>query len=336
MTWDAAVVGAGVFGAWTAWHLRRAGASVLLVDAWGAGHSRASSGGETRLIRMSYGADRLYTRMSMRSLVLWRELFERTGQPLFHGTGVLAVQREDHPYSIATRETLAHYGVPTEWLSRNELARRYPQMRFADPRVWAILEPESGVLMARRAVAAVVEDAIRSGVVYETRAIASPADLAAGAVVFACGVWLPKIFPDLLARRIFPTRQEVFFFAPPAGSREFAPQSMPAWIDFTDPRGPYGVPNLESRGFKLAFDQHGDTFDPDTGDRRISPENLAAAYRFLEERFPALRHAPLTESRVCQYGNTSSGDFLLDRHPGFEHVWLAGGGSGHGFKHGPP
>lgn len=329
---DVAVVGAGVFGAWTAWRLRRAGASVRLIDAWGPGHSRSSSGGESRIIRMGYGADEIYTRMSVRSLAMWRELFQRTGQPLFHRTGVLFMAREDHPYSIATRETLRRCGVPIEIFSSDDLARRYRQMRIADPRVFGIFEPESGALMARRAVALVVQDAIASGVVYETRAVASPRDIEAGAVVFACGPWLPKLFPEVLGKRIFPTRQEVYFFA---GGREFAPESFPAWIDFTDPRGPYGLPDLESRGCKLAFDQHGSEFDPDSGDRRIGSEGLAEAYRFLGERFPALANAPLTESRVCQYESTANGDFLIDRHPGYENVWLAGGGSGHGFKHGP-
>ncbi len=334
-TWDAAVVGAGVFGAWTAWHLRRAGAAVLLVDAWGPGHSRASSGGESRLIRMSYGADEIYTRMAMRSLGMWRELFERRRQPLFHRTGVLSLGREDHPYSLATRETLRRCGVQMEWLQGHELARRYPQMRLAGEGAGAVFEPSGGVLMARRAVAAVVEDAREHGVVYETRAVGSPHDVPAGVVVFACGAWLPKMFPEILGQRIFPTRQEVFFFAPPAGSREFGPEAMPAWIDFTDPRGPYGAPDLESRGFKVAFDQHGGAFDPDAGDRRPSMEGTEAARAFLEARFPALGRAPLTEARVCQYGNTSSGDFLIDRHPRFANVWLVGGGSGHGFKHGP-
>jgi glycine/D-amino acid oxidase-like deaminating enzyme len=332
---DVAVVGAGVFGAWTAWHARRAGASVRLMDAWGPGHARSSSGGESRIIRMGYGADEIYTRMSMRSLIMWRELFERTDQPLFHRTGVLHLGREDHPYSVATRETLARCGVAMEVLANGELARRYPQMRIDDPAMFGILEPESGALLARRAVAAVVEDAVASGVVYETPAMRSPREIAAGAVVFACGPWLPKLFPEVLGRRIFPTRQEVFLFGPAAGDRRFAPEHLPAWIDFTDPRGPYGFPDLESRGFKLAFDRHGDEFDPDSGDRRISAAGLAEAYRFLSERFPALADAPLTESRVCQYENSSNGDFLLDRHPDFDHVWLAGGGSGHGFKHGP-
>jgi glycine/D-amino acid oxidase-like deaminating enzyme len=48
-----------------------------------------------------------------------------------------------------------------------------------------------------------------------------------------------------------------------------------------------------------------------------------------------LKEAPLLETRVCQYENTSNGDFLIDRHPAFDNVWLVGGGSGHGFKHGP-
>ena len=332
---DVAVVGAGAFGAWTAWSLRRAGASVLLLDAWGPGHTRASSGGESRIMRMGYGADEIYTRMAQRSLVLWRELFERAREPLFHRTGALLIARQGHPYSAATLQTLPRCGVPMEIVSHPELGRRYPQMHFADPRAFAIFEPESGVILARRAVAAVVRDAVHSGVVYEQRAIASPRELPAGAMVFACGAWLPKVFPGLLASRIFPTRQEVFFFAPPAGSRDFAPAAFPAWVDFTDPRGPYGVPDLESRGCKVAFDRHGPAFDPDAGDRGASAEGLAEAHRFLAERFPAMASAALAESRVCQYESTSSGDFLIDRHPDFANVWLAGGGSGHGFKHGP-
>lgn len=335
MAYDIAVVGAGSFGAWTAWHLRRAGASVLLVDAWGPGHTRSSSGDESRLIRMGYGADEIYTRMAMRSLELWRELLGRRGDRLFRRTGVLRMAHARDPESAATRDTLARCGVPYEVLTAAAMARRYPQIRVEDREAFAILEPESGVLLARRAVRAVVEDAIAGGVVYETRAIQRAGDLDAGRVVFACGPWLPKLFPELLGKRIRPTRQEVFYFAPPAGDRRFGAAALPAWVDFTDPRGPYGVPDLESRGIKLGFDRHGAAFDPDTGDRRPSAEGLAEARRFLAERFPALADAPLTESRVCQYENTSSGDFLLDRHPEWDHVWLAGGGSGHGFKHGP-
>jgi glycine/D-amino acid oxidase-like deaminating enzyme len=108
---------------------------------------------------------------------------------------------------------------------------------------------------------------------------------------------------------------------------------MPAWIDFGAEI--YGLPDLEQRGFKVALDRHGPPFDPDTGERGVTDETLAAVRTHLAQRFPALQAAPLVEARVCQYENTSNGDFLIDRHPDFDNVWLVGGGSGHGFKHGP-
>ena len=109
---------------------------------------------------------------------------------------------------------------------------------------------------------------------------------------------------------------------------------MPVWIDFSDNRGMYGFPDLDTRGFKVVFDLHGPAFDPDTGDRFVRPEKVAEARQYVVERFPALAHAPFVDSRVCQYENTANGNFLIDRHPEFENVWLAGGGSGRGFKHG--
>jgi monomeric sarcosine oxidase len=348
MLYDVAVIGAGVFGAWTAYHLRQAGLKVALADAYGTANSRASSGGESRIIRMGYGADEIYTRSAMRSLVLWRRFCDKAGQPLFYQTGVLWTAAEGDPYTESTRRTLARCGAHFEALSPAELKSRYPQMDFA-PGAWGIVEPESGALMARRAVEAVVMDAVRNGVVFLRESVAPPdgaasltkirtasgSTIQADVFVFACGAWLPKVFPDLLGKRITPTRQEAFFFGTPPGDARFVPPAMPVWIDFSDPRGPYGFPDLENRGVKIALDQHGPSLDPDTADRVPSADGLAAARDFLGQRFPALRHAPLVEARVCQYENTSNGDFLIDRHPDFANVWLVGGGSGHGFKHGP-
>jgi glycine/D-amino acid oxidase-like deaminating enzyme len=156
----------------------------------------------------------------------------------------------------------------------------------------------------------------------------------AGVFIFACGPWLPKVFPDLLGQRIFPTRQEVFFFGVPPGDSRFEPPALPTWINLGDDEA-YGMPDLEHRGLKVAIDRHGPPFDPDTGRRVVTPEGLEEARRYAQHLFPAMKDAPVVESRVCQYENTSNGDFLIDRHPAFENVWLAGGGSGHGFKHGP-
>jgi len=210
-----------------------------------------------------------------------------------------------------------------------------------------ILEPQSGVLVARPAVAAVVEDAVRRGVAYRSAQATNPREagrvehittsqgerIQAGQFVFACGAWLGKIFPDVLGARIFPSRQEVFFFGTPAGETRFAPPALPAWLFQEDLV--YGMPDIEGRGLKIAFDEHGERVDPDTQSRIVSPEMTKAVRAYVGRRFPALGDAPIVETRVCQYENTSSGDFLIDRHPEMENVWFAGGGSGHGFKHGP-
>ena len=345
-TYDTAIVGAGVFGAWTAYLLRQSGQDVILLDAYGAANSRASSGGESRIIRMGYGADELYTRWSMRSLKLWQDFFLDVGQPLFHRTGVLWLAPTGDPYTLATVETLDKLGVPFERLAPKELESRYPQLAL-DPEMRGVFEPESGVLVARRAVKAVVEELVRRGGSYLPEAVVAPAgggrldsvstrsglNVSAGTFVFACGPWLPKIFPELLGGLIQTTRQEVFFFGVEAGDVRFAPPAMPAWVDFNELV--YGVPDLESRGFKIAIDAHGPPFDPDEGERVVTKDGLVAVREHLARRLPALRNAPVVETRVCQYENTSNGDFLIDRHPAFENVWLVGGGSGHGFKHGP-
>jgi len=356
-SFDFAVIGAGVFGAWTAFALRQRGARVILLDAYGPASSRASSGGESRIIRMGYGPSEVYTRWSQRALPLWNELFARAGRPeLFRQTGVLWIARENETYMLQTLATLSACKVNFEKLSCEDLRRRYPQI-VIDDGMFGIFEPESGVLMARRAVQCVVDQAQKIGVAYDEASVLPPpapaksaktapagarlaeiktsagSIISAGAFVFACGPWLPQVFPDLLADRIFTSRQEIFFFGVPPGDARFSPPALPTWLVLADEF--YGMPSLEGRGFKIAHDRHGPRVNPDTQSRTPTAEALDAARNYLARRFPALKDAPVVESRVCQYENTSNGDFLIDRHPAFENVWIVGGGSGHGFKHGP-
>lgn len=345
-SFDVVVVGAGVFGAWTAWHLAKCKRRVLLVEMYGPAHARASSGGETRIIRMGYGPDEIYTDWSKQSLAQWKDLFAAMGAPLFHETGVLWLAREGDVTLDQTHAALQGCGVTHELLAAEELACRYPQVNF-DGVAHGLLEPESGVLMARRAVNCVVESATRMGIVtriaqgiapqgsgrIESIEIAGGERILARSFVFACGPWLGKVFPDLLGPRIFPTRQEVFFFGTPAGDLRFAPPAFPTWLFQGDEV--YGMPDIEARGLKVALDRHGEPVDPDTQSRLASREGAEWARAYVARRFPALKDAPIVETRVCQYENTSSGDFLIDTHPDFPNVWLVGGGSGHGFKHGP-
>jgi glycine/D-amino acid oxidase-like deaminating enzyme len=349
-TFDFAIIGSGVFGAWTAKYLRDSGASVALLDAYGAGNSRSSSGGESRIIRNGYGRDELYTRWAMQSFPLWQELCARTGRTLFHRTGVLWLSNQADPHVRGMAELLKSMQAKCEELDAQEIRRRYPQLVFDfDDVTLGVLEPESGMLMARQAVQALVKLLGNEGVDCRTAAVLPPGDagrlaevktsdgssLSAGTFIFACGSWLPKLFPELLRGRIFPTRQEVFFLGAPAGSDDFRAPKMPAWLHHTHPDRPYAVPDLEHRGFKMAWDRHGPEFDPDRDMRVVPAASVDHLRTYLKQHIPALQDAPIIEARVCHYENTWNGDFLIDRHPGFENVWLAGGGSGHGFKHGP-
>ena len=345
-TYDVLVIGAGVFGSWTAWHLAQRKKKVLVLDAYGAAHSRASSGGETRIIRMSYATDQIYTHWSQRSLVQWKAISAASGQQLFHQTGVLWMEGEDIGRLRDSQTTLERSGIGHEVMENAALRKRYPQVNF-DGVTRALLEPGSGVLMARRGVQTVIAESAKKAVEYRIAQVQTPEGngplagittsegetISAGQFVFACGPWLGKVFPELLGPRIFPTRQEVFFFGTRPGDARFAPAALPTWLFNNDEV--YGMPDIESRGLKIARDTHGERVDPDTQSRVASAEGADWARNYVAWRFPSLKNAPIAETRVCQYENTSNGDFLIDRHPDMPNVWLAGGGSGHGFKHGP-
>lgn len=342
------VVGAGAFGGWTALHLLRRGARVTLLDAWGAGNSRASSGGETRITRATYGPDQIYVEMVLRSQQLWRENEARWQRTFFRPIGVLWMTGTDDRYEKAALPLLRAAGHAFEVLTAAEAAQRNPQVNFEGVR-WAILEKDAGYLTARLACQAVLDGFVSEGGEYRPLAatagaieggelrglqLSDASRLVADHNVFACGPWLPKLFPDVLGQLIQPTRQEVFFFGAPAGDTRFSEDSLPAWIDNGE-RIFYGIPGNQGRGFKLADDTRGVAFDPTSGERVPSVEGLRAARDYLGFRFPALKDAPLLEARVCQYENSPDHHFILDRHPRAANLWLIGGGSGHGFKHGP-
>jgi len=344
------VVGAGAFGGWTALELLRKGAKVVLVDAWGPGNSRASSGGETRIIRATYGPSRIYTQMAVQALRLWQENEQRWGLKLFFPTGVLWMTGQDDSYERAALPLLRDAGVRLEKLAASDCAKRWPQIKF-DEISWSIYEPDFGFLAARRCCEAVFNAFLKEGGEYR-QAQAAPGritgnrmagiiltageGLTADAYVFACGPWLGTVF-SFLGSLIRATRQEVFFLGTAAGDVRFTDAQLPVWIDNSRRAEHlyYGIPGNHWRGFKIADDTRGPVVDPTTMERQISAAGLAAARRYVSMRFPGLADAPLLESRVCQYENSADQNFILDRHPEAANVWIVGGGSGHGFKHGP-
>ena len=350
MTPHVAVVGAGAFGGWTALHLLRRGARVTLLDAWGPGNSRSSSGGETRILRGVYGKDRIYVEWTARALAQWRQAGERWGVPLFHRTGGLWMAGEDDAYARESLPFLADAGLRIAEISLAAARERFPQVDFAGIRT-VFYEDEAGYLLARRACRAVAKavaaeggevriEAASPGPLREGRMaaleLADGSTLRADGYLFACGPWLGRLFPAEIGERLLRvTRQEVFFFGIPAGDPRFREDRCPTWVDLSGERIFYGIPGNQHRGFKVADDTRGEPFDPTSGERLATPEILERARDFLARRFPGMAGQPVVETRVCQYENSPDGHLLLDRHPGAGNVWLAGGGSGHGFKLAP-
>jgi sarcosine oxidase len=343
-----AVVGAGAFGGWTALQLRRLGANVELIDSWGPGNARSSSGGESRVIRAIYGPDRPYVEMVKRAYELWSDLDSLTDETLYTETGALWMHRGDDAYVRSSVPILRDLGFTVDRMPVDEAARRYPQIDFRGVQsVW--FEKRAGALSARRACITVRDTFQRAGGSYRTAQVepgpivnSSLSGLRLGdgsiveadAYVFACGPWLGRLFPEVLGDKIHPTRQEVFYFGAPRGSDRYLAGRMPIWIDFGE-RIIYGVPDIDGRGFKVADDTRGEPIDPTSTDRTPSAKAIARARQLLAERFPELAKAPLLESRVCQYENSPDGHLIIDRHPQAANVWLVGGGSGHGFKLSP-
>lgn len=343
-----AVIGAGAFGGWSALMLLRAGARVTLVDAWGAGNSRSSSGDETRIIRMMYNGDATYTDMATRAFALWREEERRWGRPVYRRTGALWMFEGDDSFARASLPVLRERGVAVEALDADQCARRFPQMSFDGVRV-AYYEPEGGYLLARESCELVRQSLVAEGGEWrqarvEAGAVAAGrmaalrlddgSTLDADAFVFACGAWMGSVFPDAVGRGIIATRQEVLYVGTPAGDTRHDESRLPVWLNVGE-RRMYGIPGNERRGFKIGDDTTGEEVEPTSMDRLVSPATVELARATLARRFPALAQAPILETRVCQYEYSPDSDYLLDRHPACDNAWLLGGGSGHGFKMGP-
>jgi glycine/D-amino acid oxidase-like deaminating enzyme len=331
----AVIVGAGTFGASLAWWLARAGRRVTLVDQFEPGDRRATSGGETRLIRCSHGDDADYPAMARRARTLWRELEAESGADLLVECGVAWFAHGEDGWEAASQRTMVAQGIPAVRLDVAAAARMFPSLR-GDDLAFVLLEPEAGVLRAQRAVRALAAQAAAYGARI-VRGRATPDGGAAvlddgtrlegDVVVWACGGWLTRLFAGLVSLHV--TRQELLFLD---GGEAWRASGVPAWVDYD--HAMYGTADLDGLGVKAALDVEGPPLDPDA-DLDDTPTTEPAVRAYLRRRFPDLEPAPLVEARACRYELTPDSHFLAASHPAHERVWLVGGGSGHGFKHGP-
>jgi glycine/D-amino acid oxidase-like deaminating enzyme len=316
----AVVVGAGVFGASTARELARRGWDVTVVEQYAPGNVLSGSGGDTRLLRFSHADEDWYTLSARRSLELWRDLEAESGQRLFEPIGVAWFSAAGDDFTVRSEAALGRLGIACERLTPAEARRLYPSVG-GDDLESVLFEPEAGVLNARAATRALAAPlAVRPGRL-------TPADPpVADVVVWACGSWLPKLFPGLVEIRL--ARRDVFFFG--VGGEW---SGTPGFCEYDGPY--YGHGELGGLGMKISPDWGAVEIDPDELERLPDREAAAIAREYAARRFPALAGAPLLGGRVCQYDLTPDTHFLVARHPDEPAWWLLGGGSGHGFKHGP-
>ncbi len=434
---DIVVVGAGAWGGWTALNLRKMGAKVTIVDAYGAGNARSTSGDETRGVRSSYG-DRpgelgevwmLWAREAMKKWIAFDDEWGRDLRlNLFHVTGDLIMRSEWDNFQLRCKVWWDKNKIPYQVLNPDDVRKSFPVISMDD--ITAVLyEPDAGVVRARRAcqsVAAAFEHL--GGKIVIGRAspgksvngrltelkLDTGATVRADTFVYAVGPWLGKTFPELFAKKTRVPIGYVCYYATPIGDYRFTYPNLPSYnfpgvtgwaalpvdnrgfrvrggerapdqVVAADGRGggrggpgadgapalpqgaqtsSAGVPGAEGRGGRGgrggggggrgganaggangrgaagagAFQQQDvppQQQDPDTSDRWVDQTRLDSTRRFVAHRFPILKDAPIAQTHSCHYESTSSGNFIFDHHPGWNNVWIAGGGNAEGFKMGP-
>jgi glycine/D-amino acid oxidase-like deaminating enzyme len=351
---EVVVIGAGAFGGWTALHMALLGARVTLVDAWGPGNARSTSGDETRGVRSSYG-DRahgeLWSRWATQAIQKWQEWDERWGEEsglkVFFATGDLIFREDWEPFLVQTRAIWDRTGVRYEVLSPADVRQRWPNVFDLKDVGVVLYEEQAGVVRARRSCEAVADTFRKSGgQIHIGRAtigrkrsgrvldvtLSTGGTLSADTYVFACGPWLPKIFPELLSQRMRTPTGYVFYYGTPPGDNRYTHPNLPSW-NFP---GVTGWPALgrDNRGFRVRTGG-GANRDPDSSDRYVEWPALQRPRSFLMERFPGLEDAPVLQTHACHYESSVSRNFIIAPHPELENVWITGAGSAEAFKSGP-
>jgi len=346
-----AVIGSGIWGACSAYHLNKAGADVELYDMWGPGNSRSGSGGASRIIRLTYGDDKIYTELTNDSFDFWEKLSDESERKLYDECGMLwLVSQDDSSYVTKSKPHIENVGHSVEEISKGEAKKRYPSINFEDIKE-VYYEKKAGALMASRCCKNIVRKFKKNGgkfflgeVNVDERELENKKSITfngkeidADKYVIACGPWNRTLLPNMLKTITYISRQEVYYFGVPNNkASEFNLNAMPCWLDLNaDNPSYYGIPFHLNKGFKIAYDERSTLFDPDKSDRIPIPELVERTKSYFYHRFPKLNGLPIAETRVCQYENSLDGNFIINYHKKNNNVLVLSGSSGHGFKLGP-
>lgn len=339
------VVGAGVWGGWTAFHLQQAGCQVTLIDKEGPGNVLTGSGGKTRIIRMAYGGSEVYTNLTEESFEMWEKYSREWNDKLFHEKGALWMFRGIEPtYAEMSIPIMQKKGYELSKVSVDSLKTEYPEMNLNDISS-AYWEPKVAYLEASRSCGVVRDKFVERGGQYLKAEVTklkckdeqiSAMELSSGEVieadfyVLACGPWLKNLVPEM-NDIIRVSRQEVYYFEAPDTYND-----LPIWVEFREgDQMFYGIPDHFDQGFKFAYDERTWGLDPDKDHRNITEGILERMKSVLVNRFPKLKSSDVLKHHVCVYENSTDGDFIIDRLPQMNNTLVLAGSSGHGFKMGP-
>jgi sarcosine oxidase len=333
--YDVVVVGGGAMGTAAARTLAARDRTVLVLERFEIGHGLGSSGGPTRIFRLSYHHPD-YVRMARLAIASWRSLERETGESLLITTGGLDVGDPDGLRAAALREAGERFDI----VSTEEASERWPSIRFPDG-VDVLVQDDAAVCMAERTVRAQARSAAAAGArIIERTPVLSIAAIGtdlvevrtadrtvrAPVVVVAAGAWatglLQGVGIDLPLR---PTLEQVTYFR----SGPLVP--LPTVVDWTRDPIAYAVPDPPEHGsFKVALHRSGPVIDPDA--RPVEPDRsrVDAVVGYARTTFPGAE--PTGETDTCLYTNTPDEDFVIDRLGPFV---IASPCSGHGFKFAP-
>jgi sarcosine oxidase len=342
--YDVIVIGVGAMGSAACWQLARRGARVLGLDRFDIPNVQGSSHGLSRMIRMAYYEHADYVPLLRRSFEIWRELESESGQSLLHVVGGLYMGPEMSGLINGSLKAAKVHQLDHEFLGSRQLSERYPQFRLPADHV-GFYEPAAGFLQPEDCVAAFARGAIRRGAELHghepveswsadatgARVQTSRREYRASRLVFSGGPWSGALLEPLRIK-LRVTRQVMGWFSPP-DPKPFEFGRMPVWaIDQPDGSLYYGFPiHSPGLGMKVAHHRPGTPADPDHVDRDIHAADEQPLASFLRQFMPQA-DGPAVAFRTCLYTNSPDSHFIIDRHPQFEHVYLACGFSGHGFK----